>query len=97
MPSHNRSAPPQGVIPVLAYGDVREAVDWLTRVFGFTEKVQIGDHRSDSQAGTAPYRRRRHLRASRPAPAEGVTHSTMVRVATSTRIIRRAAAEGRRS
>jgi uncharacterized glyoxalase superfamily protein PhnB len=95
VPSHNRSAPPQDVIPILAYGDVRDAVEWLSRVFGFTEKVQIADHRSQLAAGTgavivadATYGRRV------PALDEGVTHSTMVRVADVDAHHRHAAAEG---
>ena len=42
----NRSVPEAVVIPELAYRDVREAVDWLTRAFGFRERLQIGDHRA---------------------------------------------------
>jgi uncharacterized glyoxalase superfamily protein PhnB len=43
----NRSIPAAGVIPVLIYPDVREAVAWLEKVFGFAERLQIGEaHRS---------------------------------------------------
>jgi len=42
----NRSVPEAAVIPELAYRDVREAVDWLTRALGFRERLQIGDHRA---------------------------------------------------
>ena len=42
----NRSVPEAAVIPELPYPDVREAVDWLTRAFGFKERLQIGDHRA---------------------------------------------------
>jgi uncharacterized glyoxalase superfamily protein PhnB len=42
----NRSVPEAAVIPELPYADVREAVDWLTRAFGFRERLQIGDHRA---------------------------------------------------
>jgi uncharacterized glyoxalase superfamily protein PhnB len=42
----NRSVPEASVIPELPYPDVREAVDWLTRAFGFKERLQIGDHRA---------------------------------------------------
>lgn len=42
----NRSVPEATVIPELPYPDVREAVDWLSRAFGFTERLQIGDHRA---------------------------------------------------
>jgi uncharacterized glyoxalase superfamily protein PhnB len=42
----NRSVPDAAVIPELPYPDVREAVDWLGRAFGFEERLQIGDHRA---------------------------------------------------
>jgi uncharacterized glyoxalase superfamily protein PhnB len=42
----NRSVPAAAVIPELPYPDVREAADWLTRAFGFRERLQIGDHRA---------------------------------------------------
>ena len=42
----NRSVPSSTVIPVLAYDDVARASDWLCRVFGFTERLRIGDHRA---------------------------------------------------
>jgi uncharacterized glyoxalase superfamily protein PhnB len=42
----NRSVPEAAVIPELPYPDVREAVEWLTRAFGFKERLQIGDHRA---------------------------------------------------
>ena len=42
----NRSVPEAAVIPELPYPDVREAVDWLSRAFGFEERLQIGDHRA---------------------------------------------------
>jgi uncharacterized glyoxalase superfamily protein PhnB len=42
----NRSLPAASVVPELPYRDVREAVDWLTRAFGFRERLQIGDHRA---------------------------------------------------
>jgi uncharacterized glyoxalase superfamily protein PhnB len=48
----NRSVPPATVIPVLVYPDVRAAVSWLTEVFGFVERVRVGDsHRSQMQIG----------------------------------------------
>jgi uncharacterized glyoxalase superfamily protein PhnB len=48
----NRSIPGATVIPVLVYPDVRAAVAWLTDVFGFVERVRIGeDHRSQMQIG----------------------------------------------
>jgi uncharacterized glyoxalase superfamily protein PhnB len=48
----NRSAPPATVTPVLIYPDVREAVAWLERAFGFGERVQIGEgHRAQLRVG----------------------------------------------
>jgi uncharacterized glyoxalase superfamily protein PhnB len=41
----NRSMPDSVVIPVLAYSDVSQAVAWLCQVFGFEERLRIGDHR----------------------------------------------------
>ena len=42
----NRSVPKATVIPELPYRDVREGAEWLCRAFGFRERLQIGDHRS---------------------------------------------------
>jgi uncharacterized glyoxalase superfamily protein PhnB len=46
MMDRNRSMPDSVVVPVLRYADVRAAVDWLCRAFGFTERLRIGDHRA---------------------------------------------------
>lgn len=48
----NRSMPPSTVIPELPYPDVREAVDFLCRAFGFKERLQIGNHRAQLVFGT---------------------------------------------
>ena len=45
MPKKNRSAPDSAVIPVLYYPDVRKAVEWITSVLPFRERLRIGDHR----------------------------------------------------
>jgi uncharacterized glyoxalase superfamily protein PhnB len=42
----NRSVPSSSIIPVLAYADVAQASDWLCNVFGFTERLRIGNHRA---------------------------------------------------
>src|SRR5688572_23865734 len=47
----NRSMPPGVIIPELPYPDVREAVEWLCRSFGFVERLRIGDHRSQLSFG----------------------------------------------
>jgi uncharacterized glyoxalase superfamily protein PhnB len=36
----NRSAPGATVVPVLVYQDVGNAVDWLCKVFGFSERLR---------------------------------------------------------
>jgi uncharacterized glyoxalase superfamily protein PhnB len=73
----NRSMPPGVVIPELAYPDVRAAVDWLCRSFGFVERLRIGNHRAQLAFGegsmivTGP---------SNHNPAD-FAHAVMVRVA----------------
>jgi len=42
----NHSMPPSVIISELAYPDVREAVEWLCRSFGFVERLRIGNHRA---------------------------------------------------
>jgi uncharacterized glyoxalase superfamily protein PhnB len=37
----NRSAPKATVVPILVYEDVGQAVDFLCRVFGFTERLRM--------------------------------------------------------
>jgi uncharacterized glyoxalase superfamily protein PhnB len=77
----NRSIPEAGVVPVLIYPDVREAVAWLTAAFGFAERVRIGDdHRSQLSVGEGAVIIG-DVRADRRPPRPGeVTHSVMVRV-----------------
>jgi len=36
----NRSAPPATVVPVLIYGNVEKAIDWLCGAFGFVERLR---------------------------------------------------------
>ena len=73
----NRSMPQSTVIPVLAYPDVGNAVDWLTRAFGFTLRLRIGNHRAQMQAGDGAIVLTR--RQQTPADAEAA-YSVMVRV-----------------
>ncbi len=47
----NRSMPLSTVTPVLVYPDLVQAVGWLCDVFGFTERVRIGSHRSQLTIG----------------------------------------------
>ena len=78
---HNRSIPGSTVIPVLVYPDVREAVAWLGKAFGFAERVQIGEnHRSQLTFGEGAVIVA-DVRADRRPPRPGeVTHSVVVRV-----------------
>ena len=72
----NRSMPSCTVIPVLIYPDVREAVTWLTRAFGFIERLQIAGHRSQLAVGDGAI-------VAAAGPREGSAsrdHSVMVRV-----------------
>ncbi|HEY5025735.1 MAG TPA: VOC family protein [Acidimicrobiales bacterium] len=93
----NRSIPQASVIPVLIYPDVREAVRWLCTVFGFVERVQIGeDHRSQLSYGEGAVivGDVRHDRRP-PRPGEA-THSVMVRVEDATSHCEQARAHGAR-
>jgi uncharacterized glyoxalase superfamily protein PhnB len=49
----NRSMPAGAVIPVLAYPDVEQAVEWLCDTFGFTERWRAGSHRAQLAIGDA--------------------------------------------
>lgn len=75
----NRSMPANSIIPVLSYPDVRQAVEWLCRVFGFTERLRIAEHRSQLEFGDGTV----IITGSSAGAegAEGLTHSMMVRVA----------------
>lgn len=78
---HNQSAPPVSVTPVLTYANVAEAVDWLVRVFGFAERVRIGEHRAQLSFGNGALIVADDSGDRRsPTAGEGVTHSVMVRV-----------------
>lgn len=69
----NRSAPPATVTPVLVYPDVREAVAWLERAFGFGERVRIGeDHRAQLRVGEDGSIVVADVRRDRVAPSGGV-------------------------
>ena len=74
----NRSIPPAVVIPVLQYADVRAAVEWLTKAFGFRERMTIGTHRAQlTFAGGALVV---HEGGPGEGPKGGGAHSVMVRV-----------------
>jgi uncharacterized glyoxalase superfamily protein PhnB len=78
----NRSAPPATVTPVLIYPDVRAAVDWLERAFGFGERVRIGEgHRAQLRVGVDGSIVVAEGHGAQVAPSRGVvTHVIKVRV-----------------
>lgn len=77
----NRSVPDATVIPVLIYPDVRLAVAWLTEVFGFGERVRIGDdHRSQLRVGDGAVIIGDVGGDRRPPRTGEVTHCVLVRV-----------------
>ena len=78
----NRSAPPTTVTPVLIYPDVPAAVAWLERVFGFQERVRIGEgHRAQLRVGVDGALVVADVRGEQVSPSGGVvTHLVKVRV-----------------
>ncbi len=78
----NLSVPHSIVVPVLPYPDVREAVEWLTRVFGFTERLQIAEHRAQMRFGDGAMIVAEYIdRDQRPLEgAKYETHQIMVRI-----------------
>lgn len=49
----NRSVPPSCMAPILAYPDVRAAVEWLSAAFGFVERTRSAEsHRAQPSIGT---------------------------------------------
>jgi quinol monooxygenase YgiN/uncharacterized glyoxalase superfamily protein PhnB len=72
----NRSMPTAVVIPELAYPDVREAVEWLCRVFGFSERLQIGSHRAQLTFGDGAV-----IVTAAATESADLSHAVMVRVA----------------
>jgi uncharacterized glyoxalase superfamily protein PhnB len=79
----NRSMPASVVIPVIAYANVREAVEWLCRSFGFVERLRIDEHRSQLSYGDGAIIVSEGSMCSPTdtMPKVSVSHSVMVRVA----------------
>lgn len=82
------------MIPVLAYADVSEAVNWLSAAFGFVERLRIGDHRAQMvvPGGGAMVVRD----APSGVDAAAHAHSTMVRVSDANALFQRAVSHGAR-
>lgn len=91
--SMNRSMPSATVTPVLAYPDVRAAVEWLCRSFGFVERLRIADHRAQLTFGEGSV----VVTGGRSGVQTGTPdHSIMVRVADIDSHYERAAQAGAR-
>jgi uncharacterized glyoxalase superfamily protein PhnB len=58
----NRTMPPATIIPVLGCKDVIETIEWLTRVYQFTERWRAGDHRAQLsfEGGTIAITKQKH-------------------------------------
>lgn len=67
----NRSIPTATVIPELAYADVPAAAAWLCKVFGFEERLRIGDHRVQLVVGSGAVVVMDQSRAESASPASG--------------------------
>src|SRR5215471_15217810 len=74
---HNRSLPPGSIFPELVYADLSAAVAWLCNVFGFSERVRIGDHRSQLVFGDASVIA---IGGAGAPPGGQTSHSVMLRV-----------------
>jgi uncharacterized glyoxalase superfamily protein PhnB len=93
----NRSIPRSTVIPVLVYPDVREAVEWLERAFGFVERLRIGEnHRAQLNVGEGAVVVAEARGERRPPRPGELTHSVMVRVEDARAHCERARAHGAR-
>jgi uncharacterized glyoxalase superfamily protein PhnB len=67
--------PSATVIPVLHYPDVTKAAKWLCEAFGFTERLRIGSHRIQMNAGNGAF-----VIAAGNAEIRPAGHAMMVRV-----------------
>jgi uncharacterized glyoxalase superfamily protein PhnB len=77
----NRSAPNARLVPVLTVRDVRAAVAWYAKVFGFLEYVQIGEgHRAQLGLPGGGELIVAEVRPGRRVPAEGRSHQIMLKV-----------------
>src|SRR5690348_672354 len=79
----NRSAPHARVVPVLTVSDVRAAVDWYARAWGFVEHVRIGEgHRAQLglPGGVAAELIVAEVRPGRRVPTSDRSHQLMLKV-----------------
>jgi uncharacterized glyoxalase superfamily protein PhnB len=79
----NRSAPHARVVPVLTVADVRAAVDWYGRAWGFVEHVRIGEgHRAQLglPGGLGAELVVAEVRPGRRTPTTERSHQVMLKV-----------------
>jgi uncharacterized glyoxalase superfamily protein PhnB len=84
--------PRSPVIPVLAYPEVGEAIEWLCETFGFTLRWRVGDHRAQLNVGDGAIA---VVKRSSPGRAADC-HSMMVRIEEVDRHYMRAKQKGAR-
>jgi uncharacterized glyoxalase superfamily protein PhnB len=84
--------PSSALIPVLAYEDVGEAIDWLCETFGFTERWRAGTHRAQLAVGDAAVA----VTEGVPPRRDEASHSVMVRIEDVDRHFERAQERGAR-
>lgn len=91
----NRSAPHDRIVPVLVVSDVRAAVAWYAKVFGFVEHVQIGEgHRAQLGLGAAELIVAEVRPGGRRLPREDRSHQIMLKVEDAAATVETAVAAG---
>ena len=93
----NRSAPRARVVAVLTVSDVRAAVAWYERTFGFVEHVKIGEgHRAQLglPGGDAAELIVAEVRPGRRLPTADRSHQIMLKVEDAAATLARATAGG---
>jgi uncharacterized glyoxalase superfamily protein PhnB len=93
----NRSAPHARVVPVLTVADVRAAVAWYGRTFGFVEHVKIGTgHRAQLglPGGQAAELIVAEVRPGRRLPTDESSHQILLKVEDAAATLARAIASG---
>lgn len=93
----NRSAPHARVTPVLTVADVRAAVEWYQKVFGFVEHVRIGEgHRAQLGLPVGPPAELvvAEVRPGRRTPQHERSHQVMLKVGNVAEVVAVAVARG---